>query len=130
VATMEIQQVTKQLAATPKAAARARASLAPLRPVLDEPTYSDLVLLVSELVTNSVHHANLQPGERIGLKVIVRSHVVQVGVIDPGAGIGATTPKLADAGGVGFHLVNEIAESWGTTRQHGLTRVWFELRRS
>jgi anti-sigma regulatory factor (Ser/Thr protein kinase) len=126
VASKAIQVVTEHLPATVKAPARARASLAPLRRVLDQPTFSDLALLVSELVTNSVRHASLRTDQQIALKVIVRSQVVQVGVVDPGPGI---RKAQGESGGLGFHLLNMIAESWGMSRRDGLTRVWFELQR-
>jgi anti-sigma regulatory factor (Ser/Thr protein kinase) len=124
-------KVTERLAATAKAPARARAALVPLRRTLGQPTFANLVMLVSELVTNRVHHANLEPDQPIGLKVIVRPQIVQVGVIDPGVEFGAPDDRIETmAGGLGFRLLNTIADDWGATRQDGLTRVWFELRRS
>jgi anti-sigma regulatory factor (Ser/Thr protein kinase) len=124
-------KVTEQLPATPKAPARARAALVPLRRTLGQPTFANLVMLVSELVTNRVNHAKLEPDQPIGLKVIVRPQIVQVGVIDPGVEFRAPDDRIeTQAGDLGFRLLNAIAESWGATRQDGLTRVWFELRRS
>jgi anti-sigma regulatory factor (Ser/Thr protein kinase) len=123
--------VTERLLATPKAPARARAALVPLRRTLGQPTFANLVMLVSELVTYRVHHANLEPDQPIGLKVIVRPQIVQVGVIDRGVEFRAPDDRIeTQAGGLGFRLLNAIAENWGATRQDGVTRVWFELQRS
>ncbi|WP_433178014.1 ATP-binding protein [Actinoallomurus sp. CA-150999] len=85
-------------------------------------------LLVSELVTNAVRHAE----GRIDLTVRVRDGAVRFEVHDEDA---ASAPRIrrvgkGEEGGRGLHLVALLSSGWGTTRtEHGKV-VWFELRTS
>src|SRR5262249_44534136 len=88
----------------------------------------DLQLLVSELVTNSVRHADLTPGQRIELRVQVAPGSVRVEVEDPGSGF---TPRPRASGerrddGWGLYLVEHIADRWGVTDGPPAV-VWFEI---
>jgi anti-sigma regulatory factor (Ser/Thr protein kinase) len=92
------------------------------------PIVPDLQLLVSELVTNSVRHANLAPGQRIELRVTVEPGTVRVEVEDPGPGF---TPRPRRPGdrrdeGWGLYLVERIADRWGVTDGSPAV-VWFEI---
>ena len=57
---------------------------------------------------------------------------VRVEVCDPGPGFDrrATTPerRLGGEGGYGLLIVEQVADRWGVTRDHG-ARVWFEIDR-
>jgi integral membrane sensor domain MASE1/anti-sigma regulatory factor (Ser/Thr protein kinase) len=108
--------------------ARARAALAPLAASLTDDDYSDLRLLVSELVTNSVRHAQLEAGDRISLRVEHSPRLLRVEVSDPGKGFGATIPDPAPQGlgGWGLFLTEELADRWGIDRAEGRTTVWLE----
>ncbi len=90
----------------------------------------DAQLLVSELVTNSLHHADLGPDAsiRVAIELDDRSGVVRVEVSDPGPGFAQdpSAAELSAVGGRGLHLVQQIARRWGVTRR-GATVVWFEL---
>ena len=44
---------------------RVREALSALRPKLDDDTYTDIELVMTELVTNSVRHGRLREGETI-----------------------------------------------------------------
>ena len=74
----------------------ARTALADGRLSVPAHIVPDLQLLVSELVTNSVRHANLAPGERVELRVTVRPGSVRVEVEDPGPGF-TPTPRRPGA---------------------------------
>jgi signal transduction histidine kinase len=84
----------------------------------------DAVLVVSELVSNSVLHAN--PARPIRLMVESVTDRVRIEVEDGGPG-----PSPADregrpgSGGLGLHIVARISDRWGA-REPGL--VWAELR--
>jgi len=105
----------------------ARRSLAALRTAVGERVVEEAMLLVSELVTNSVRHAALQPDQTIGLRIGSVGHMLRVEVSDPGPGfepaVGAGPNGL---GGWGLWLLDRVAARWGVSRDHG-SRVWFEL---
>jgi anti-sigma regulatory factor (Ser/Thr protein kinase) len=88
------------------------------------------LLLVSELVSNSVRHSGVPEGE----DVIVRVHLWRDGfrleVEDPGRDgvIAPQPPDLLRGGGMGLHLVQTLSERWGLERvAAGGTRVWAQL---
>jgi anti-sigma regulatory factor (Ser/Thr protein kinase) len=89
----------------------------------------DVLLLVSELVTNSVRHADLGPEEAIQVEVVCWPQRVRVEVVDPGTEVTPVRPRLSPdtAGGWGLVLVDRIAARWGVGRGPAFTRVWFEL---
>ncbi len=89
---------------------------------------SDLQLLVSELVTNSVRHADLAPGQRIELRVHVVPRTVRVEVEDPGPGFTPTPRRPGDRRdeGWGLYLVERIADRWGVVEGPPAV-VWFEI---
>jgi anti-sigma regulatory factor (Ser/Thr protein kinase) len=114
-------------------AAAARHAVDQLSDRLPEDQLGDVRLLVSELVTNSLRHAELAPEDRIRLGVDVREASVRVEVSDPGKGfefVGpADDPDTVE--GWGLYLVATLADRWGIEREPsgGATRVWFELDR-
>ena len=87
-------------------------------------------LLVSELVTNSVRHAELEADARIGLRVEADDRAIRVAVSDPGQGFDQPTgaPAAGSASGWGLYLVEQMADRWGV-EQGPDTLVWFELDR-
>jgi serine phosphatase RsbU (regulator of sigma subunit) len=113
---------------SPDCPADARTALSPLEDALTPRVYSDLRLLVSELVTNSVRHAHLAPGDEIRLRVVVANRLLRVEVSDPGAGFGASIPEPTPSGlgGWGLFLTERLADRWGVDRQSGWTTVWLE----
>ena len=88
----------------------------------------DLQLLVSELVTNSVRHASLDPEQRIELRVRVGPGTVRVEVEDPGPGFTPTPRRPSDRRneGWGLYLVERIADRWGVA-SGSPSIVWFEI---
>jgi len=114
-----------------EAASHAREALEQLDDHLEEEVLEDMRLLVTELVTNSVRHADAAPGEPVRLEVSVHADRVRVTVEDGGSGFRARrrTPDSPDDGGWGLHLVERVSHRWGVSGG-GRTRVWFELDRS
>lgn len=88
------------------------------------------VLLVSELVTNSVRHsASRLPGQTITVTVLSDGEVIRVEVTDRR---GAAMPVLRSAddgaeGSRGLYLVDTLAVRWGFDQDGGHTTTWFEL---
>ena len=120
--------VSIQLHAGPSAAALARNALVPIEGEVDEDLMADVRLLVSELVTNSVRHADMPPPGRVSLEVSVDSRKIHVEVEDNGRGFEPSRRRdgQSKAGGWGLYLVERLADRWGVVRNH-LTRVWFEI---
>ena len=122
------EAVRLELRPGPGCAADARAALSPLMGALRAEVYSDLRLQVSELVTNSVRHAQLRPGELIRLQVEVSDRVLRVEVSDPGQGFSASISGRVpgDLGGWGLFLTERLADRWGVDGDGGWTTVWLE----
>jgi anti-sigma regulatory factor (Ser/Thr protein kinase) len=93
-------------------------------------TLHNLLLLTTELVTNSVRHAAVDEAGTVELSVMSGPTLVRTSVIDPG---GDTQPAVQDLdvnvpGGMGLFLVEQISTRWGVERMgDGATEVWFEL---
>jgi anti-sigma regulatory factor (Ser/Thr protein kinase) len=121
-------RIELQLAVTPEAAAEARHALNKI--TLDDGRERDVRLLVSELVTNAVRHANLAVGDIIRLVIDNGDRVLRVEVHDPGGGFVPTAPAPDPArpSGWGLYLVAELADRWGVDSDER-TLVWFELDR-
>ena len=90
----------------------------------------DILLLVSELVTNAVRHAGVGPERSVRVKLRRWPRRVRVEVAHPGSGFHhkPMPPSLDAHGGWGLVLVDRIADRWGVTNGAGGTCVWFELR--
>jgi anti-sigma regulatory factor (Ser/Thr protein kinase) len=119
------------VAADRTAACEARHAVARCRLVAAEiePT---LLLLVSELVSNSVRHAGMDAHEEIRLRARSDEACAYVEVCDAGrsGSVPEKRSKAADPlepGGLGLVLVDEMADRWGVHRHGDETCVWFEL---
>lgn len=90
----------------------------------------DLLLLVSELVTNAVRHAGVGPERTLRVELERWPRHVRVEVAHPGPAFEPDiAPPSPDAtGGWGLVLVDRIADRWGIVSRTGRTYVWFELR--
>ena len=114
----------------PRAAGRARHELSRLRADLDNPLLESVRLLVTELVTNSVQHAN---ADVVELAVLVARDRIRVEVSNPGATFEAKEgePGQESESGWGLFLVDRLSDDWGVIDDEaGYQRVWFEIRRS
>jgi anti-sigma regulatory factor (Ser/Thr protein kinase) len=90
---------------------------------------ADVALIVSELVTNAVLHA--EPPIEMTLHV-GRRHI-RIEVCDGGTNPTAVAAHpLADTGGAparGLHIVEELSSRWGTARRGNGKVVWAEISR-
>jgi anti-sigma regulatory factor (Ser/Thr protein kinase) len=90
------------------------------------------LLLVSELVANSVRHSGVPEGEDVLVRVRLSRDGVRLEVEDPGRNgvIAPQAPDLLSGGGLGLHLVQTLSERWGVVRAaEGPTCVWAHLPR-
>ncbi len=111
---------------------RARRSvLSHLEGKITQTTASDVALTVSELVTNSVLHADVGPHESLTVELIMLDDRVRISVIDPGSHLEPRIrpPDHERSGGFGLFIVDELSEAWGVVRDGiGSSRVWCEIR--
>jgi anti-sigma regulatory factor (Ser/Thr protein kinase) len=89
----------------------------------------DVLLLVTELVTNAVQHGGVGSEGRLEVELRLWPALVRVEVVDPGTEFMRVRPRLSreDPGGWGLVLVDRIAARWGVGRGPSFTRVWFEI---
>ena len=114
----------------PRAAGRARHELSRLRADLDNPLLESVRLLVTELVTNSVRHAD---ADTVELAVLVARDRIRVEISNPGSTFQVKERRAGEESesGWGLFLVDRLSDDWGVIDDAaGLQRVWFEIRRS
>jgi len=90
------------------------------------------LLLVSELVSNSVRHSGVPEGEDLVVRVHLWRDGFRIEVEDPGCEgvIAPRPPDLLSGGGRGLHLVQTLSQYWGVVRAaEGSTCVWAQLPR-
>ena len=86
----------------------------------------DALLLVTELVTNSVVHA----GTDVELHIEIGAGSARIEVVDRGAAslpIVTGEPDGIREGGRGMFLLDALAQEWGTRHFPGGKSVWFSL---
>jgi anti-sigma regulatory factor (Ser/Thr protein kinase) len=123
-------QLTVTVPASVEASGALRRAIRSLDSYYGPRTAEDLELLVTELATNGVKHAQINSGgNRITLDARVDPHVLRVEVRDRGDGFEPEPRReRPEPGGWGLVLVEGIAERWGV--KHDPTTVWFELPRA
>jgi anti-sigma regulatory factor (Ser/Thr protein kinase) len=96
---------------------------------LSDGRLDELVLMISEMVTNAVTHGSAEPDGCSGLRLEEDQDVVRVMVTDGGEGF------AMDAGSIdraireehfGLLLVDSFADRWGLARD-GTTTIWVEV---
>jgi signal transduction histidine kinase len=89
----------------------------------------EVLLLVTELVTNAVRHGGVGPDRSLDVALERWSHRVRVEVVEPGTRFALAPPRVRGvSGGWGLTLVDRIADRWGVSPTSSGTCVWFELR--
>ena len=126
---MMIAEIDLRLVPEPEVVTIARHALDRLADLLPPEKLEDVRLVVSELVTNSIRHAELSPGDRISLMVTVSAGSVHGRVCDPGPGFEVPSepcPRSDMRGGWGLPIVETISDRWGVEwNRHAC--VWFEI---
>jgi anti-sigma regulatory factor (Ser/Thr protein kinase) len=105
------------------------AVLARLDGRITDKTAGDTALVISELVTNSVVHANLGEEDTVLVEVTILDDRLAITVTNPGSDL---TPRLlpldlTKANGLGLHLVDRVCLSWGVHRNPSATKVWCDV---
>jgi anti-sigma regulatory factor (Ser/Thr protein kinase) len=119
-----------ELAGTLEAGVAARRALVARNGALPRAVRDDVLLLLTELVTNAVRHADAGPDRLVGVELRQRPGAVRVAVRDAGPGFVAEVKAFnsGDTGGWGLLLVDRIADRWAVTSTAAGTCVWFEIR--
>ena len=117
------KQITLQLEPSAHAPRVSRSRLKELEDVL-EPKYSDVAIVVSELVTNSVKHGN--GIEEISVEVTADEDRIRVVVKDDGP---CFSKGATHSGGMGLEIVDRIAEKWEVSKNNGC-QVRVEISRA
>jgi anti-sigma regulatory factor (Ser/Thr protein kinase) len=124
-----VREISVELPADVDSVQSARRAVDGLGLDADSEAAFNLRLLVSELVANSVRHADLPLTDTIRLEAHVHATYVRARVTDRGRGF--TGPVLDQppngSSGRGLYLLDALADRWGTDRLVGRTQVWFEL---
>ena len=119
-----------QLESGPHAAASARQALRRLRNGFDEDLKDTMRLLLTELVANSVRHAE---SNTVSVQAVVTGSSIWFEVADEGPGFDRHEAMRegahSDESGWGLFLVERLANRWGVRHDGGATYVWFELQR-
>ena len=113
----------------PAAARSARRAVChELRGEIADERLSDVELLVSELATNCVRHAD---ASELLVEAAVSEDRVQLRLCDEGDGFeqpATPEPHAHGAGGYGLVLLDRLSDRWGVHRDGGFC-VWFEVAR-
>jgi anti-sigma regulatory factor (Ser/Thr protein kinase) len=114
-----------------RSARRAREQLEPFRTALDETSFFDLRLLVSELVIEALHAESEAQGRRIEMCVELRDDRVHAEISEGGAAY-RLSPRRPEPGepGWGLDLVRRLSSRWGVRREPERSMVWLEMPRS
>jgi anti-sigma regulatory factor (Ser/Thr protein kinase) len=86
-------------------------------------------LIVSELVTNSLRHADLPDAATVRVSAAIAGGILRIEVEDGGSNgaVVRRTPNRDHGGGFGLNIIDALALRWGVKRGGG-TVVWVELR--
>jgi anti-sigma regulatory factor (Ser/Thr protein kinase) len=125
---MDSRQFEVRLPPGPASPAAARRSVEDaLGSSIGQPRLDDVRILISELVSNCVRHAELGPGDAVAVTGSVGPTVLRMEVADGGPGFEPDLPHLGDPDtGWGLYILDQLADRWGTTRDEAST-VWFEM---
>jgi anti-sigma regulatory factor (Ser/Thr protein kinase) len=91
-------------------------------------TLDDVRLVITELVTNSVRHGGLRPGDPVHVWAQATAESLRVEVEDAGraGSVERRRTRRGQVGGFGLNIVETVSARWGVSLAHG-TRVWAEL---
>jgi serine/threonine-protein kinase RsbW len=96
-----------------------------------EDVREDVMLVISELVSNAVKHAAPLPGGKVLVRCSIDDDCLHVEITDGGS---VTRPNPAVAtvfalGGRGLDIVRMISREWGVTQDGSSVTVWADVPR-
>jgi anti-sigma regulatory factor (Ser/Thr protein kinase) len=122
------QTLVFELPARPAAVSAARRALLAANGGLPSTVRDDVLLLLTELVSNAVRHA-AGAGRAVRVELEQGARMIGVAVFDEGTGFTAEAPQPERdrSGGWGLFLIDQIADRWGITPTASGTCAWFEI---
>ena len=96
------------------------------------PVLNDVLLLLSEVVTNAVTHSDSgrTPDGQVMVRVTHSPGDIHVEVTDGGSATSTPTVRMPESdedGGRGLWLVDLLATAWGSHRGEATGSVWFQV---
>jgi hypothetical protein len=112
----------------PASARRAREQLEPFRKALNEITFTDLRLLVSELIIEALKAESAVHDPRVELRAELREGRVRVEVAESGGAfrLPYRRPEPGEAGW-SLYLVERLSSRWGLQHEPEGSSVWLEV---
>ena len=129
---MATERAETEIPVSRTVAADARRWVSDLEEDLDASEREMVVLMLSELVSNSVRHGPLDTGDHVDLRVTWTGNTIRVEVHDGGQGFDLASVYPPDRSvvpashGHGLALVDAMATRWGVDEARPTT-VWFEF---
>jgi serine/threonine-protein kinase RsbW len=123
-----VDAILMTLPAAPSAATTARVEITRgLSQRIARRALDDVRLLLTELITNALRHADMAADDEIGVRAELSDGTVRIEVRDPGRD-GPVEPREPGphGGGYGLFLVERLTDQWGVERRDG-NMVWAEL---
>jgi hypothetical protein len=116
------------LATEANSAGEARAALEQFRDAIGPVAFTDLRLLVSELVTDAVIAESDEPVAELELRAKLSSECVRV-ELEQGAVAYKLAARRAEPGepGWGVQLAQQLSDRWGVRRGGRSSGVWIEI---
>ena len=123
------QQVRLSLKSTLDAPGQARSQATVLlRAHLSAAEMVDVMLMLSELVTNAVRHPSVAANATVKIDVALAADCLRIEVADGGDGFDVLSQVPSSTGGMGLMIIDAAASRWGVS--DGVPHfVWFELDR-
>jgi transcriptional regulator with XRE-family HTH domain len=119
-------ELRRTLPATSDSPRTAREALAFVAQDIPEQALERGLLLISELVTNSVRHGPQGANATVEIAIGVERTLLRVEVADRSET--SARPKTpSDEGGYGLALVTAMATRWGADPRNGRNVTWFEI---
>jgi len=126
--TMSEFHLPPRMTAPRLARATVSSAIGSVRPEVAE----EIELLTSEVVTNAIRHARVDPLGEVILRVDTLDDHVRVEVLNPGPSFDPPVPSIPGVSGtgLGLFLVDALADAWGVGREGPRTKVWFEISKN
>ena len=122
------ENLVVELPVGPMAGPGARRALLARDEPLPGSVRDDVLLLVTELVTNAVLHSGAGPDTLVRVELRPGKDMVWVSVSDDGTGFAAEPPlERKETDGWGLALVDRIAKRWAIAPTGSGTCAWFEI---